>query len=260
MKVANRRQNLLDFIHANPNDANVETLCALLGVSEATVRRDLTALAEQGLVMRTYGGASHLGAREPELSLEERSSQCAAEKARIARAALAHVQDFDTVMLDAGTSTAALARLLNERQGLHVITNNLLAMPHLRSLPGGKVTLLGGDLRTESMSTMGPAALAMLERLSADKVFVSADGVVANRGLCEASAEQAYLKEKMLMQASEIFVLADASKLGRDHQQFWAPLEGRWTLITDAATDAQLLPFQSCGRVKIEQAVQRPCP
>ncbi|MGE8051435.1 DeoR/GlpR family DNA-binding transcription regulator [Pseudomonas monteilii] len=253
MKVANRRQTLLDFIHSHPNDANVETLCGLLGVSEATVRRDLTALAEQGLVMRTYGGASHIGAREPELSLEERSTQSAPEKARIARLALAHVQDHDTVMLDAGTTTAALARLLNERQGLHVITNNLLALPHLRSLPGGKITLLGGDLRTESMSTMGPAALATLDRLSADKVFVSADGVVANRGLCEASAEQAYLKEKMLMQSSEVYVLADASKVGRDHQQFWAPLDGFWTLITDGGTESQLLPFRTCGRVKIEQ-------
>lgn len=254
MKVATRRQTLLDFVHANAGNANVETLCALLGVSEATVRRDLTALAEQGLVMRTYGGAAHISHREPEQSVAERSGQCAAEKARIARAALAHIRDHDTIMLDGGTSTAALARLLGERRGLHVITNNLLALPLLQDLPEGRVTVIGGDLRVESLSTVGAAAIAMLERLSADKVFVSADGVVAGRGLCEASSEQAYLKEKMLMQAAEVFVLADASKLGRDSQQHWTPITGQWTLVTGACEPHQLAPFQACDRITVEQA------
>ncbi|PVZ15974.1 MULTISPECIES: DeoR/GlpR family DNA-binding transcription regulator [unclassified Pseudomonas] len=253
MKVANRRHTLLEFVHANPGNANVETLCALLGVSEATVRRDLTALAEQGLVMRTYGGAAHIGAREPEQSLQERSGQHSTEKARMARAALAHIHDHDTLLLDGGTSTAALARLLSERRGLHVITNNLLALPALQELPEGRVTLLGGDLRSESLCTFGPAALAMLERLSADKVFVSADGVVAGRGLCEASAEQAYLKDKMLQQAAEVFVLADASKLGRDNQQHWTPVSGHWRLITSAEDEALVAPFMSTGLVEVQR-------
>jgi DeoR/GlpR family transcriptional regulator of sugar metabolism len=261
MKVANRRQAILERVLANHGNTNVETLCEALGVSEATVRRDLTALAEQGLIMRTYGGAAHVGSREPEPSLEERSTLSAAEKGTIARAALGFIQDHDTVLLDGGTTTLALAQLLNERTGLHVITNNMLAVPWLRHLPDGQVTLLGGELRVGSMSSVGPAAMAALARLSADKVFLSADGVVAGRGLCEASAAQAYLKEQMISQAAQVFVLADASKLGRDHQQYWTPLKAEWTLITTSARPEQLTPFEGLPWVTVRSiggAAQEP--
>lgn len=253
MKVAKRRQAILELVLANHGNVNVETLCSILQVSEATVRRDLTALAEQGMITRTYGGATHVGKRAPEPSLEERSIQSGPEKTRIARAALAHIQDNDTILLDSGTSTASLAQLLKQRSGLHVITNNILALPALRDLPGGRVTLLGGDLRPGSMATFGAAALATLERLTANKAFVSADGVVAGRGLCEASAEQAYLKERIIQQASEVFVLADASKIGRDQQQYWTPLGSEWTLVTTASREALRL-FEADPRVTVELA------
>ncbi|TBU92805.1 DeoR/GlpR family DNA-binding transcription regulator [Phytopseudomonas dryadis] len=252
MKVAKRRQLILDLIHSG--NTNVETLCGHLGVSEATVRRDLTALAEQGLIMRIYGGAAHIGTREPEASLQERSGHFSSDKARIARAALAHIEDHDTILLDGGTSTAALAKLLGQRRGLHVITNNLLAATALGELPEGRVTLLGGDLRSSSMATFGPAAMAVLERLTADKVFVSADGVVAGRGLCEASAGQSYLKERMIQQAAAVFILADASKLGRDRQQYWTPLNTPWTLITYRASADLLAPFEADPWSHVEQA------
>jgi len=250
MKVAKRRQAILELVLTG--HTNVDALCRHLEVSEATVRRDLTALAEEGQILRTYGGATHIGTREPEPSLEQRSNQSGPEKALLARAALAHIKDHDTLLLDGGTTTAALAKLLTERRGLHVITNNLLAVPLLRDLPEGHVTLLGGDLRPGSMSTFGPAAFTMLERLSADKVFLSADGVVAGRGLCEASPEQAYLKELMIQQAAEVFVLADSTKLGRDRQQHWTPLKTDWTLITDATASEVLTPFRQQALVRVQ--------
>jgi len=121
-------------------------------------------------------------------------------------------------------------------------------------LPDGRVTLLGGDLRVGSMATVGPAAMDMLDRLTADNVFVSADGVVAGRGLCEASASQSYLKERMIKQAAEVFILADASKLGRDRQQHWTPLTKPWTLITFRAEAHLVLPFQADPWARVEQA------
>lgn len=253
MKVANRRQSILDLVLSGKS--NVDELCAQLGVSEATVRRDLTALAEEGLIIRTYGGATHVGMREPETSVEERRQQHSQEKTVIARAALAHIQDHDTLFLEGGTTTSALAQLLNQRRGLHVITNNLMALADLALIPEGRITVLGGDLRSSSMSTYGVAAQAALEHLSADKVFLSADGVVAELGLCEASSEQAYLKETMIARAAFIFVLADATKLGRARQQHWTPLRQPWTLITHELDDPSLLlPFQSRRTITVEIA------
>jgi DeoR family fructose operon transcriptional repressor len=108
--------------------------------------------------------------------------------------------------------------------------------------------VLGGNLRTISMATTGPLAEEALRQIAADRCFLSADGVVAGRGLCEATLQQVSLKRLMMAQAAEVFVLADASKLGHASQPFWAPVSRPWTLITDAAASAQqCLPFEDQG-------------
>lgn len=250
MKVANRRQKILELIQ--DGTSNVEALCRLLSVSEATVRRDLSALAKQGSILRTYGGAADRTTHLPEASIEQRRQLFRLQKQQIANVALTLIEDHDTIILDSGTTTCALAQLLSQRTGLHVLTNNLLALPYLSTLPDGKVTILGGELRATSMSTFGPAAQAALSRTSADKVFLSGDGVTADRGLCEANAEQAFLKECMIASALNTYVLADSSKLGQAVQPCWTPLDSSWTLITDADDNAQsLAPFKSAGHISL---------
>ncbi|SDN59623.1 DNA-binding transcriptional regulator of sugar metabolism, DeoR/GlpR family [Pseudomonas arsenicoxydans] len=252
MKASERHRAILDLVRIG--DANVEQLSAALGVSEATVRRDLTMLAKQRHLVRTYGGAtSVVGVHEPEASLEERKTSQWEQKDAIAQAAAAHVQDGDTVLLDGGTTCAALAHHLCSRQDVHVVTNNLLAVMTLANAPGVRLTLIGGDLRGSSMSTLGPLAELTLSRLSVDKAFLGADGVVAEFGLCEASAQQAYLKECIIKRAAQIVVLADTDKLGRARQQHWTPIEREWRLITGATADeAALAPFYALKQITVE--------
>lgn len=251
MKASERHRAILDLVRAR--DTNVEQLSAALGVSEATVRRDLAVLARQRHLVRTHGGATALvGLHEPEASLEERKGTQREQKDAIARAAAVHVCDGDTVLLDGGTTCAALALHLCSRQNLHVVTNNLLAVMTLANAPGVRLTLLGGDLRGSSMSTLGPLAEVALTRITVDKAFLGADGVVAGFGLCEASDQQAYLKECIIRRAAQVFVLADSDKLGRARQQHWTPLDREWHLITDDAEPALLEPFQALGQVRVE--------
>ncbi|PRY66202.1 DeoR family transcriptional regulator [Vreelandella songnenensis] len=252
MKVVNRRKAMLEAVHSGITD--VETLCERFDISEATVRRDLTALADDGHIVRTYGGAAAVvGKREPELSLLQRQHERGDIKAHLASAALKHIEDGDTLLLDGGSTTTALAKLLGQRRGLHVFTNNLAAMPALAAIEDCKVTFLGGDLRAASMTTYGVMAQAALERLSVNKLFMSADGVVADLGLCEASAEQAYLKEMMIRRALHVVVLADSSKLGNARQQHWTPMLSHWTLITDdQASDDRLEAFKRRRAVTLE--------
>ena len=254
MKASDRHRAILDLVLSR--DANVEQLSATLGVSEATVRRDLTTLARQRRLVRTYGGATALiGVHEPEASLDERKSTQREQKEAIAQAAAMHVRDGDTVMLDGGTTCAALARHLYARQDLHVVTNNLLVVSTLANARGVQLTLIGGDVRSSSMSTLGPLAELVLSRLSVDKAFLGADGVVAEFGLCEASAQQAYLKDCIIRRAAQIVVLADTDKLGRARQQHWTPIEREWRLITSARADeASLAPFRALKRVTVETA------
>ncbi|POR52981.1 DeoR family transcriptional regulator [Paraburkholderia eburnea] len=254
MKASDRHRAILELVQTR--EANVEQLTEALGVSEATIRRDLAVLHKQRRLVRTYGGATALvGVHEPEASLEERKAAQREQKELIALAAAAHVRDGDTVMLDGGTTCAALARHLVTRTDLHVITNNLLAVMTLANAPGIEVTLLGGDLRSTSMSTLGPLAELLLSRVSVDTAFLGADGVVAGFGLCEASAQQASLKDCMIRRAAQVIVLADSDKLGRARQQHWTPLERDWRLITSAsASEDTLEPFRALQRVEVELA------
>lgn len=229
---------------------DVDQLAEQLGVSASTIRRDLAVMSEAGIITRTYGGAV-LAHAQPEQPLLTREQINAAAKNAIAAAAAALIEDGDTILLDSGSTTGALGRRLVGRS-VRVVTSNLSLVPILANDPSVDLVVLGGSVRPISMGVVGPLAEMILRRLTVDKAFLGADGVVAGRGLCEASPIQTALKELMMAQAGEVFVVADASKLGRTSQQYWAPLPRTWTLITDGAAEAeQLNPFRSLAGVRV---------
>ena len=246
MTGAHRRAGILRLLRDGMLDA--EGLSAALDVSVSTIRRDLARMAGEGLLLRTYGGAAPLGGTAPERSLVQRASEKVAEKAAIARCAFSFIKSGEALILDAGTTTGALARLLSERTPLRVITNGLAVIQALAGVEGIELIALGGMLRPLSGSFVGPHAEATMRRISAQRVFLGADGIVAGRGICEATDAQASLKGLMAAQAEEVYVLANADKLGRAASHAWTALERPWTLITDAAaTEAQLTLFRREG-------------
>lgn len=246
-----RRKRILELIGTGEED--VDELARLLDVSASTIRRDLALMSEEGVITRTYGGAV-LAHAQPEQTLSARESLNHHAKAAIARVAAGLIEEGDTVLLDAGSTVGELGQQLPHRR-LRVVTSNLALVPVLANAEPLELLVLGGTVRPISMGVVGPLAEMLLRRISADKVFLGADGVVAGRGLCEASPEQISMKELLASQAAEVFVLADASKLGRAAQNFWATLSGHWTLITDAnATEAQLDPFYRLPHVRVIQA------
>jgi DeoR family fructose operon transcriptional repressor len=235
MRSKERHARLLEALNAGEID--VDDLARRFDVSASTVRRDLQHLSRTNAVRRTYGGAI-LSGPAAETTLEQRLAVNGSEKQAIARAALDLIEDGDTLVLDAGSTVAAFGRLLLQRR-LRIITNNLALLPFLAKAPAIELIVLGGVLRSTSMSTMGPLASEALRRMTADRAIMSADGVVGGRGLCEADLEQVALKSLMMEQAREAIVLADASKLGRAEQIAWAPLPSHWTLVTDAGASEE---------------------
>ena len=256
-KTEKRRQTILGLISSR--DANVEALSRHFNVSESTIRRDLTELATHGSIVRTYGGAALLRDDGREASLDERMHLHRLEKEAIARCAAAQIHDGDSLILDSGTTTTALARALTGRENLQIVTNNLSAFGVLMHESGIALTMLGGTVRRVSMGTVGPLAEMVLSRLTVDKVFLGADGLASGRGLCEASQEQAALKAKMINQAEKVYVLADASKLGYTGKQAWTPLERPWCLITgSSASPEKLAPFMANPLVTVLLAGEAP--
>jgi DeoR family fructose operon transcriptional repressor len=256
-KVELRHQSIISAIQSRIIDS--EALSTHLGVSVVTLRRDLNRLQTAGRLVRTFGGAVPIGGHEPELTPTRRNYLHRSAKEAIGRTAAAMVHAGDTIIIDGGTTTAAFARQLRGRRNLRVITNSLQVAAAISEEQGIDVVLLGGSLRRVSLATSGSLAVMILQRVSADRVFVSADGIVAGRGLCEASIEQTQLKELMMAQGCEVVVLADGSKLGRAAQQAWAPLPLRWTLVTDAQADAkQVAAFRELPGVTVVLAEVQP--
>ncbi len=207
----------------------IAELAEEFGVSESTIRRDLASLADAGHVVRTYGGAL-----DTERSPHEKDREHAAAKDAIAREAATLVQDGEVVLLDAGTTTGRLARQLAHREGLTVVTNGVTAIRELAGFAGIDLIVLGGRLRHRDEAILGESVLAQLRHISPDRVFLGADGVVAERGLCCPSLEQSVVKHAMLHAGGQAYVLADHTKLGQAPFPYWTPLDREYRLITDA--------------------------
>ncbi|MEW2358251.1 DeoR/GlpR family DNA-binding transcription regulator [Spirillospora sp. NPDC029432] len=251
MRAEERRARIARALRERP--VRVEELAETFAVSLSTIRRDLQLLSDEGAIVRTYGGA--LSAAPGEQSLHEREKLALAQKAAIAEAAEKHVRPGGVLLLDAGTTVGALASRLASWTGITVVTNGLTTLDALAESAGVELVALGGAVRHISLGMIGPIAESALRGITADTVFLGADGVVAGRGVCEGTAEQAALKRLMVEQAREVCVLADASKLGRAESHWWTPLDRPWTLITDSGADAgRLAAFEERPEVTVTVA------
>jgi DeoR/GlpR family transcriptional regulator of sugar metabolism len=247
-----RRTRIRGLLQARP--VTVEEMAALFDVSPSTVRRDLAALSDEGTVVRTYGGA--LSAAPGEQPVREREMLALTQKAAIAKVAEGHVRQGGLLLLDAGTTVGALAARLASWTAITVVTNGLTSLSALADSEGVELIALGGAVRHVSLGMIGPIAETALRGITADAVFLGADGVVAGRGVCEGTAEQAALKQLMVQQARDIYVLADSTKLGQAGSHWWTVLDRPWTLITDeGATAGQLAAFRDRPEITVSVAV-----
>lgn len=234
-----RRQTLLDLLRSQGGMSTKE-LAHRLGVSEATVRRDLAALARQGLLLREHGGAL-LPEAEPPYTLKlERNRKV---KGAIARKAQELVPDGATVVLDSGTTLLALARLLAGRP----IRALALDVPIAQALAQGETEVLlpGGRVRNGFYSLVGPWTEELLERVRADLFFLGADAF-GPEGVTNHTFEEAAVKRKAMAVSAQTVLLADRSKWGKRAPAFVAPLEALSLVITDLEDPA----FEA--RVKVE--------
>ncbi len=227
--------------------ANVEELSTTLGVTSSTIRRDLAVLTAQGKLARTYGGAMAL-VPHPEASLRQRSGQAFEAKRAIGRWAAAQVRPGETVLLDAGSTTGAMANALASARDIVVATVGLNALDELADAAGVEVLSLGGRLRPLSQGFVGPLTEASLERMTFDRAFMGTDGVTADGGICEADLTQTRQKELMMRRAEHVYVLAHAAKLGQRPFHAWAVMPDRWTLVTDDSADrVEVAKFKDHG-------------
>jgi DeoR/GlpR family transcriptional regulator of sugar metabolism len=225
---AQRRQQVLRAVRSGTTQ--VAELAAAFGVSEMTVRRDLRDLERDGKLMRVHGGAMSVIA-EP--SFAEIAVERPAVKDAIGAAAAALVDDGQTIVLDIGTTTLALARHLRGRT-LTVITSNLAAYEELLAEASVELVLLGGVVRRNYRSLVGLLAEDALRQLRADVAFLGASGIDAHLGILDTTMVEVPIKRAMMDAAERCVLLADSAKFGmRGVVRVCGP-ERLHTLVTDA--------------------------
>lgn len=228
---------------------SVNELAGLFSITQETVRRDLAALELDGKLRRVHGGA--VGPDQltrAELSLDERQTRRLDEKERIAAAALALVPQARTasILLDSGTTTAALARMLsgwepaNDGDELLVITNSLPTATSLSTNTHLLLDIVGGRVRGLTSAVVGARATEQLGALRPDVAFIGANGIHADFGLSTPDPVEAATKSAMVKAARQVAVLADASKLGVETLVRFALLEEIDILVTSLAPEPSL--------------------
>jgi DeoR family transcriptional regulator of aga operon len=215
------------------------------GISEVTVRSDLDALAARNEIHRIHGGAMPLQRASEERPLEETQSAFAAEKRAIGAAAAAQVRDGETILLDVGSTAAAVADALVARAELRdvvVFTNGLTtALALERAIPRMTVVVLGGTLRPLQHSLVDPLATLVLDQIAVDTVFLGCNGVDAEAGVTNVNLPEAEMKKAMLRVGKRTVVLADSSKLGRVELAHLCALDRVDAVVTGESADSAVV-------------------
>ncbi len=228
-QLTSREQQIIELVTSDTL-MSVAELSKLLGVSQVTIRSDFQSLAEKGYLVRTDRG--FLPAFHP--TIMERKKSNYSEKERIARYAASLVENGDTVMIEAGTTTSLIARYLLAKRDIHVVTNSALVLPYGRIHPSLNIVLLGGEFRPSTESFVGPVTLEELTNFHVRLAFVGTDGFTAEKGLTTHLVEGAEVVRKMASQAAETILVADSSKYGKTGFVKVLPLEEVHTLVTDS--------------------------
>jgi DeoR family transcriptional regulator, fructose operon transcriptional repressor len=240
-----RKQLIVNYV-LSKSRVSVQELCKLLDVSESTIRRDLSDLEEQKLLKRTHGGAISINTVNFEPTYSEKVDQFREEKIRIAKKAAEFIEDGDSLIIDAGSTTFYLAAELAKFRGLTVVTNSIPLMQKLSSIPDINIVATGGALRTITMAFTGPLSENVLDHIHVDKAFIGTNGLDLEAGLTTPNVAEASIKHKMISIANQVFVLADHSKIGCVSFSRFGTIDEIDTCITsEAVSEEQKAAFES---------------
>lgn len=232
--LAVERRNKIEQIINEQGSVLVVDLAKRFEVTTETIRGDLLKLERQGVLIRTYGGATLVENNATDLAINERDEINYAQKQRIGKRAAEMIRNGETIFLDASTSAWHLARNLKDKSGVTVITNASKIVAELSDCEGVHVICTGGELTPRNMSYVGRIAEKTIrENYFANKCFFSCKGVTLSRGLVDSSEDEAEIKKAMINNSESAVFLCDHSKMGRLGVPVIAELKDIDVFITD---------------------------
>lgn len=233
-----RKQKLIEKLEKD-GVIDVKEIAVLLATSEITIRRDLTILAEQGLLVRTHGGAMKVSLSQIPVSFAQKSAINSNQKDEICRKASEQIQEGDVVFLDCGSTVFRMCPLIRNMK-IKVVTNSL---PIINELINSSVSLnfAGGEIDFERQAAHGKMAVEHFKRYRADKAFVGIDGISIENGLSASSEKEAEITMAITQNTRKTFFLCDSSKLEKDRYFPFASINFVKNLITDSKASEQLI-------------------
>jgi DeoR/GlpR family transcriptional regulator of sugar metabolism len=240
---------------------SVAELSEVLGASSATIRRDLDALAREGFVVRSHGGAAARTLHPAEEAFAVRERKDVPEKVAVARAVAGLIRSGQTIFLNDGSTAAMLARELATADiELFVVATAVNVAHVLADNPRFSVCLLGGFVRRTSLATSGPFAEAMLDRFNADLAIISSDGFSVEEGMSYSNADDAHLALKMAARARQCIAMLTSSKFGKNSRMSGVPTAEIDTIVTDAIPFQMKVALDGAGVEVIEARVEEAKP
>lgn len=253
LKATERHQIIMDRLSATGR-AEISELADALGVSNVTVRTDLLHLERNQVLRRVRGGAISV-----RTSRYERASDIGApfsdEKNAIAARAAQMVRDGETIIMDAGSTVAALAaHFPSDLRDVAVVTNSLAVTTEIANHPGATIIVTGGTLRPRFNSFVSPFGELILNEVNADIAFMSCSGVDAEKGFTNSNWQEAEIKKAMMRSASRVVFLADHSKLKHIATAKIAALGEANLLVTDNKAPTETLKELRAAGLAVEVA------
>jgi DeoR/GlpR family transcriptional regulator of sugar metabolism len=230
-----RREKILEMIRED-GQAKVYQLSKIFKVTEVTIRQDLEKLEKEGYIEREHGGAylKNIGLNVKNITLQNQENLT--EKAAIAQKAMEFIHDGDTIILDSGSTTTEIAKLINGFKNLTVITNSLNIALILGAEPGINLVVTGGEFKAPTLSLTGQKAADFFNDLHVDKLFLATAGITLKSGLTYPSISDICVKRAMIESANVVYLVADSTKIGKSS---FASL-GALSLIDYLITDSKI--------------------
>jgi DeoR/GlpR family transcriptional regulator of sugar metabolism len=248
MLAEERRQKVLELV-SRKGFVALKDLARDIDVSESTIRRDVEYWDDKRLLRHTRGGAVYVGGGGLP-PLDERTGMQLREKQAVARLAASLIQEGDSVLLDGGTTTLEVARLLVGKN-VQVVTNSLPIAALFASRHEADLVLLGGYIYPRTGVALGPNTVRMLEDLHVQQAFLSVGGIT-EKGLFNSNLLLVETERQMMRSADQVVVVADHSKVGRPALAFLCELATIDTLVVDdALTDSQRRLLEGADGVRV---------
>ncbi len=226
-----RRQKIREIL-SQKKRVLVKEISKDFQTSEVTIRKDLQVLENRGLLSRVHGGAILNESSVPDLALTEKELIHSKEKQRIAQKASEMINEGDVILLDSGSTTTQIARIIKFNNNIKIITNAVNIASELAASKN-EVILTGGLLREKSFSLVGPIAETTLTNMNADKLFLGVDGIHFDYGLTTPNLMEGRVNQLMIKMAHEVILVADSSKFGKRSMSVISDIQAVDVLITD---------------------------